>query len=122
MTGRAVALSLVWLGVVALVLPGAAQAALVVALLHLGIGVALPALVGKPSAEDGELPATLVLLSIGRAVAALAAVRGVVGPPVQMGVLSWLSEALGPPRRAGSLCGSGCNSRGHGWRRCGPGR
>jgi len=96
MTGRAVALSLVWLGVVALVLPGAAQAALVVALLHLGIGVALPALVGKPSPEASELPATLVLLSIGRAVAALAAVRGVVGPPVQMGVLSWLSEALGP--------------------------
>lgn len=96
MTGRAVSLSLLGLGAVALIVPGAAEAVLVVALLHLGVGMALPVLAGKHSPQTSDLPATLVLLSVGRAVAALAAVRAIVGPATQVGLLAWVPEAIGP--------------------------
>lgn len=95
-TGRVVSLSLLGLGGVGLIMPGAAQVVLVVALLHLGVGMALPAFVGKRGPETGDLPGTLVLLSVGRAVAALAVVRAVVGPVAQLESLAWVPEALGP--------------------------
>ncbi|MCX7598362.1 MAG: FHIPEP family type III secretion protein, partial [Armatimonadetes bacterium] len=99
-TGRAIAVSLVGLGAVAVVVPGAAQPVVVVALLHLAIGMALPTLVGTHTPHSNELPATLVLLSVGRAVAALAAIRVVVSPGPGTDLVPWVADILGP---AGAL-------------------